>query len=322
MQSVLRWLWLVTLSALLVACSTPNQTTASHKSTPGYKSARTTVPVTKGGGYYKDDGPGDRRLPADPDAIPDAVPVDEPLLTSANRPYTIQGQTYVPESNQSRYQARGKASWYGKKFHGRRTASGEAYDMYEMTAAHPTLPIPSYAKVTNVSNGKSVVVRINDRGPFQHTRLIDLSYAAAYKLGYANVGHAEVVVERVRPGDIDVDSSPVRLANITPRDDAVRVMNASLTAPMSGIADVARVPQPASADGSGVWLQLGAFGTPGNAEAFRQRMQSLASSNDVEGRLELVNRDGLYKVRIGPFVTVSRAREVAERLNVQTVVMR
>ena len=114
----------------------------------------------------------------------------------------------------------------------------------------------------------------------------------------------------------------VRLANITPRDDAVRVMNASLTAPMSGIADVARVPQPASADGSGVWLQLGAFGAQGNAEAFRQRMQSLASSNDVEGRLELVNRDGLYKVRIGPFVTVSRAREVAERLNVQTVVMR
>jgi rare lipoprotein A len=175
--------------------------------------------------------------------------------------------------------------------------------------------------VTNVSNGKSVVVRINDRGPFHSTRLIDLSYAAAYKLGYANIGNAEVVVERVRPGDIDVDS-PVRLANITPRDDAVRVMNASLTAPMSGIADVARVPQPASADGSGVWLQLGAFGAQGNAEAFRQRMQSLASSNDVEGRLELVNRDGLYKVRIGPFVTVSRAREVAERLNVQTVVMR
>lgn len=91
MQSVLRWLWLVTLTALLVACSTPNPASVSHKSTSGYKSARTTVPVTKGGGYYKDDGPGDRRLPDNPDAIPDAVPVNEPLLTSANRPYTVMG---------------------------------------------------------------------------------------------------------------------------------------------------------------------------------------------------------------------------------------
>jgi rare lipoprotein A len=175
MQSVLRWLWLVTLTALLVACSTPNPASVSHKSTSGYKSARTTVPVTKGGGYYKDDGPGDRRLPDNPDAIPDAVPVNEPLLTSANRPYTVMGQTYIPESNQSAYRARGKASWYGKKFHGKRTASGEAYDMYEMTAAHPTLPIPSYARITNTSNGRSVVVRINDRGPFHSSRLIDLS---------------------------------------------------------------------------------------------------------------------------------------------------
>ena len=322
MQSILRWLWLVTLTALLVACSTPNPASVSHKSTSGYKSARTTVPVTKGGGYYKDDGPGDRRLPDNPDAIPDAVPVNEPLLTSANRPYTVMGQTYIPESNQSAYRARGKASWYGKKFHGKRTASGEAYDMYEMTAAHPTLPIPSYARITNTSNGRSVVVRINDRGPFHSSRLIDLSYAAAYKLGYAGNGSAEVVVERVRAGDVEPTDSPVRLANVNPRDDSVRVMNASLTAPMSGIADVARVPQPAGADGSGVWLQLGAFGTASNAESFRQRMLSLAASNDVEGRLDVVNRDGLYKVRIGPFSTMARARDVADRLNVQTVVMR
>src|SRR5574343_848828 len=299
MQSILRWLWLVTLTALLVACSTPKPAPVSHKSTPGQKIVRATVPVTKGAGYYKDDGPGDRRLPDNPDDLPNAIPVDEPLLTSANRPYTVMGQTYIPESNQSAYRARGKASWYGKKFHGKRTASGEAYDMYEMTAAHPTLPIPSYARVTNTSNGRSVVVRINDRGPFHSTRLIDLSYAAAYKLGYAGMGNAEVVVERVRPGDVDVDS-PVRLANVNPRDDSVRVMNASLTGPVAGIADVTSVPQPASADGSGVWLQVGAFGAAGNAESFRQRMQSLAVSNDVEGRLEVVNRDGLDKVRIGP----------------------
>lgn len=148
------------------------------------------------GGYYKDDGPGER-LPAN---VPDAVPRVEPLHKWANRPYKAMGKEYVPMTSLQPFRQRGMASWYGKRYHGQKTSSGEIYDMYAMTAAHPTLPIPSYARVTNVANGKSVVVRINDRGPFHSGRIIDLSYAAAHKLGYVGAGAAQVEVESIIPG--------------------------------------------------------------------------------------------------------------------------
>lgn len=151
------------------------------------------------GGYYKDDGPGDNP-PANLASVPDAVPRNEPLHKYANRPYEVFGKKYVPLASVQPFQQRGTASWYGKKFHGQKTSSGETYDMYKMTAAHPTLPIPSYVRVTNVSNGRSVVVRVNDRGPFHGGRVIDLSYVAAYKLGYVGAGSAQVQVEAVVPG--------------------------------------------------------------------------------------------------------------------------
>ncbi len=122
----------------------------------------------------------------------------EPLHRFANSPYSVLGKTYIPLISPGGYKERGIASWYGRKFHGKRTASGEIYDMYSMSAAHPVLPIPSYARVTNLANKKSVVVRINDRGPFVHDRIIDLSYTAADKLGIVNNGGAEVVVEMDR----------------------------------------------------------------------------------------------------------------------------
>jgi len=150
----------------------------------------------KPGGYYKDDGPGDR-LPAN---VADAVPRAEPLHRFANRPYRAMGKEYVPMTRLQPFRQRGLASWYGKRYHGQKTSSGEIYDMYAMSAAHPTLPIPSYARVTNVANGRSVVVRINDRGPFHSARIIDLSYVAAYKLGFIQAGHAQVEVEAVLPG--------------------------------------------------------------------------------------------------------------------------
>ncbi len=152
------------------------------------------------GGYYKDDGPGDQP-PPDLAGIPDATPKDEPTHRWANRPYTVFGRGYVPISSAQGYKEQGVASWYGKKFHGQKTSSGEVYDMYKMTGAHKTLPIPSYARVTNLANGRSVVVRINDRGPFHAERIIDLSYAAAFRLGYINAGSARVEVERVLPGE-------------------------------------------------------------------------------------------------------------------------
>jgi len=149
-------------------------------------------------GDTRDDGPGGP-LPSNPDRIADARPRSEPLNPGANSPYTILGRKYVPYQSLTPYRARGIASWYGRKFHGKPTSSGERYDMYAMTAAHTILPIPSYARVTNLSNGRSVVVRVNDRGPFHSERIIDLSYAAAYKLGYVNAGSASVEVEAILP---------------------------------------------------------------------------------------------------------------------------
>jgi rare lipoprotein A len=157
------------------------------------------------GGYYKDDGPG-AKPPANIDGIADATPRIEPLHKFANRPYSALGKNYTPLTSVQSFKQRGMASWYGKKFHGQKTASGELYDMYQMTAAHPTLPIPSYVRVTSVANGKSVVVRVNDRGPFHAQRVIDLSYAAAYKLGYIQAGAAEVTLEAIVPGQVRVDA--------------------------------------------------------------------------------------------------------------------
>lgn len=155
--------------------------------------------AAKRGGYYLDDGPGDNP-PSDLASIPDAIPRDEPLRPANMRPYVALGKWYTPRTVLESYRERGIASWYGRRYHGQKTASGELYDMYGMTAAHPTLPIPSYARVTNIRSGRSVVVRVNDRGPFLSERLIDLSYTAAYKLDVLGGGSAWVEVETILPG--------------------------------------------------------------------------------------------------------------------------
>lgn len=130
--------------------------------------------------------------------IPDAVPMPHNGSVKAN-PYTVLGKTYYPMNDARAYRMVGTASWYGTKFHGQATANGETYDLYGMTAAHKTLPLPSYVRVTNLDNGKSVIVRVNDRGPFYSDRVIDLSFAAAKKLGYAETGTARVKVEGIDP---------------------------------------------------------------------------------------------------------------------------
>ncbi|NMK47368.1 septal ring lytic transglycosylase RlpA family protein, partial [Achromobacter sp. Bel] len=155
----------------------------------------------KGGGYYKDDGP-DANPPSNLDQVPDAVPRIEPYASGANRPYVVFGQRYVPDTSGQPYKQRGTASWYGKKFHGNSTSIGESYDMYAMTAAHTTLPIPSYARVTSLVNGKTIVVRVNDRGPFHSDRIMDLSYVAAYKLGIIGPGSGQVIVESIPQAEI------------------------------------------------------------------------------------------------------------------------
>ena len=187
MRALLVLLALAVMALAGCAIGPPHEEAAPAKPAP--------QPQTKGG-YYKDDGPHENP-PANLAEVPDAQPKEEPLHRFANRPYTVFGTEYVPMAQRQPFRQRGVASWYGRRFHGNRTASGEKYDMYAMTAAHPTLPIPSYVRVTNLANGRNVVVRVNDRGPFHAARIIDLSYAAAHKLGFIQAGSARVEVETV-----------------------------------------------------------------------------------------------------------------------------
>ena len=245
-----------------------------------------TPPVVRGGGYYQDDGPGESP-PPNLETIPDAEPKAEPLHKFANRPYTALGNSFTPNVSGKPYQARGIASWYGKKFHGKRTASGEIYNMYAMTAAHPTLPIPSYVRVTNPKTGKAVIVRVNDRGPFHAGRLIDLSYTAAHKLGIVSMGSGLVEVESIDP------------ANWTPTP--------TYTAPSQ------ENPQAVTAtEGAAYWLQLGAFSVQANAEQLLSKLKIELS--DLAGVLQVQMVDGLYRLRAGPFQTSIQANEAADQL--------
>ena len=249
------------------------------------------VPPYKGGGYYKDDGPG-ANPPSNLDAIPDAVPKDEPTHRYANNAYKVLGKRYVPLADNTEYKARGLASWYGRKFHGNSTSIGEPYDMYAMSAAHPTLPLPSDAKVTNLENGKSVVVRVNDRGPFHPGRIIDLSYTAAYKLDILK-GVTRVEVEAVQAGAAPTSFTAMAEENLTP----------DLPPP------VAKVEPAPLAPGKAVYLQLGAFANPATAEAVMERVTAkLSSTFPGVLRLEL---NGLYKIQAGPFANTETADEAA-----------
>ncbi len=196
----------VAVALLAAACSTvrppaPAGETASEPARPARAAPPLPAAGSGRGGYYQDDGPGDAP-PPNLLATPDPEPTIEPYSARGNKPYSVFGKTYTPITDNTPLKQRGMGSWYGRKFHGQKTSSGELYDMYKMSAAHPTLPIPSYARVTNVRNGAQVIVRVNDRGPFHSSRIIDLSYTAALKLGYLGYGSAELEVERLLPDEI------------------------------------------------------------------------------------------------------------------------
>jgi rare lipoprotein A len=242
------------------------------------------------GKYYLDDGPPDS-VPGGLENVPDAVPREEPFHKFANRPYTVFGVAYVPVVNKERTVQRGIASWYGKKFHGQKTSSGETYDMFAMTAAHPTFPIPSYARVTNVKNGRSVVVRVNDRGPFHSNRIIDLSYAAAVRIGIANAGSGLVEVERVYEA---TQASPT--IDRTPP-------------PTPAVVETAVVTQ----DPAGLWLQLGAFSSRESADSFRDKMiRDLGWNNEP---LQVFSREGMHRVRMGPYRNRDEAGAIADKVS-------
>jgi len=221
-----------------------------------------------GGGYYQDDGPPKSTL--DLAKVKDAIPRTEPLSATGNKPYVVFGKRYVPLKSSKGFRQKGTVSWYGKKFHGKRTSSGEAYDMYKMTAAHTVLPLPSYARVTNLKNGRSVVVRINDRGPFKHDRVMDLSYVAALKLDVVKSGTAEVKIVAI--GENSSTSTPQA---IEPR-------------------------QPTSGEAL-MFIQLGAFSNQDAAYDLQKRLRK-AGYHGVKVSSFTQSQIELYRVRIGPLL--------------------
>lgn len=255
-----------------------------------------TESTSSGGGRYAQDHdgmPDDGRI-LDPDNIPDAVPKLEPRTAAGNKsPYTVLGETYqvMPQSNG--YTAVGKASWYGKKFHGYKTSNGEIYDLYKMTAAHRTLPIPSYVRVTNLSNNRTAIVRVNDRGPFHSERIMDLSYAAAVKLDIVRTGTATVRIEAIDPSNYHYASGEAE------KDHLKNPKRSSSTAPaplpVRAASNSRDVPQKTPTAHSSAYLQAGAFRNQDSALALRDQLVMLT------GRpVNVDSIGGYYKVRIGP----------------------
>ena len=314
---------LLLLPVLLAACGGQPARVGDGGTSDSVKKAQRTPGVVqkRGGGYYKDDGPGDD-IPDNLDQIPDAEPRLEPLHRFANRPYVVLGKSYVPDTGLRPLRQRGIGSWYGKKFHGQKTSIGEPYDMFSMTAAHPTLAIPSYVRVTRVSNGQSVVVRVTDRGPFHADRIIDLSYAAAHRLGYINNGSAEVEVETIVP---DASGTTLTYAQVKPPSPPPQPVSTAAVA--TGTDEIALfaaklgsaedIPAPTAAQAQaqpqkGLFLQLGAFSSADNAESLRLH---LARELDwLTEAIEVNDGGGVHRVHLGPYANRSDAEKVAEKI--------
>lgn len=228
--------------------------------------------------------------------IPNAKPAPVVRTRAGNAPeYTVLGKTYRVLPSSDGYQRRGEASWYGTKFHGRRTANGEVYNMFAMTAAHTTLPIPSYVRVTHVANGRSIIVRINDRGPFHGNRIIDLSYAAAKKLGVIATGVAIVDIRDVTPTERNVAVSPVGTTNtIKPSVEPAQTISSGASLQHQ----------------KDVYIQMGAFQQYQSAENLRIKVAAVLphAVNVVAGK------DKLHRVFVGPFNSPQQVASIQDLL--------
>lgn len=318
---------LVTCAVLTAGCSGPKR--------------------TSGGGYYKNDGPGSRQVNIH--TVPDAVPRIEPHAPANMRPYKVFGREYVPITSERPFRQKGIASWYGRKFHGNKTANGEIYDMYAMTAAHPTLPLPSYARVTHAKSGKSVIVRINDRGPFHSQRIIDLSYVAAAKLDLIGPGSGPVIVEAITHDDIRQNAwhsgtqpKPMPIPAAPPRStpptltayadvDALSVLEnsavgqsaktppanspASHSVPAASPVHVSARAADTAADAgsSAVFLQYGAFSARENAQRLAHSLNQEISQFEHR-RAEVSTAADLHRVQIGPYSSRAQAVNAAVRI--------
>ena len=237
----------------------------------------------------------------DPRLIANAVPKMEPVTRAGNsNPYTVLGETYHLLPTARGYKRVGTASWYGSKFHGRKTANGEVYDMYAMTAAHRTLPIPAYARVTNLANQRVIVVRINDRGPFHASRIIDLSYAAALKLGFADHGTAEVEIEVITPTSTRVEAP---MPNVSP------VVADRLSIPEVRAAEERSIDHLPS---GGVFLQIGAFAQRTSADRLQRAISAMTSLP-----IEIIQHRELFKVKMGPIKNSTRLKMLQKKIRHQ-----
>ncbi len=344
------------LSLILAGCG-PSPQTSSTPSAPvqsgsAGKTAGRNVPAlppagSGRGGYYKDDGPGD----ATPEGLldtPDAIPVVEPYARTGNKPYVVFGKTYTPLTDDQPFKQRGVGSWYGKKFHKQKTSSGELYDMYKMTAAHPTLPIPSYARVTNLKTGAQVIVRVNDRGPFHSSRIIDLSYTAALKLGYLGSGSSQLEVERLLPADIEAINkqrgnapgsqaatspaqAPAPTRSEPPKDNtaAATVTTEAVDMPVLTAQPLLISPEPqvqtpsasaaagnSNALAAGFYLQFGAYSQQANADGARARLMQELSG--LVTSLDSIAVNGLYRLYAGPYTSRVDADSVLQQIRKRT----
>lgn len=273
-------------AGLLLAAALVMQGCASKTKS---KPAVSTKPATSGV-YKQSKNDGAPWWDKDVSSIPDAVPTPHYGPVKA-APYSVLGKKYYPIQSAHNYQETGLASWYGTKFHGLKTANGEEYDLYGMTAAHKTLPLPSYVRVTNLDNGRSVVLRVNDRGPFYDNRIIDLSFAAAKKLGYAEKGVARVRVEGIDPVRWQAEHGK----GVQPAPVEVYVPPASQHA---GATHPAELTTPAI-NARGLYLQAGAFANPDAAQLLSDKLEQLAGGRSQISAV-LKNEQVLHRVRLGP----------------------
>ena len=256
-------------------------------------------------------------LPPPPGTVPDAVPRAEPRSSHGNPPfYEVYGQRYQVRASADNYVERGVASWYGPDFQGHDTSSGERYDMYGMTAAHKTLPIPCYARITNLSNGRSIVVRINDRGPFVANRIVDLSYSAATRLDIVRTGTAFVELRTVGPGEL-LATPEATATTAAPEPVTVAVPQPVVAAPITvPVAAPPAVAPPAVAPVTtsvALYIQVGAFADPGNAQRVVDRLQSAGVAH-VFSVASTGSGQVLRRVRVGPIGTVEEFDQLAAQL--------
>ena len=238
--------------------------------------------IQKSGAYYLDDGP-EENPPENLDKINDAQPKYEALSKTANRPYDAFNKKYTPLKKIIPFKEKGYASWYGKRYHGRKTSIGEVYDMYQMTGAHKTLPLPCYIKVTNLKNKRSVIIRVNDRGPFIDERIVDLSYAAAHRLDIIKNGSELVKIEMINPSLTKVNLNKVH-------------KNSSIIS-----------------SNENYYIQAGAFSSEDNATNLINRISKVKFKDELS--LKKINKNSLHLVTIGPYKSKENAEKVLKNIS-------